>query len=187
MKNSKILAFAILTVLSFSACNNDDPIAVNEEELITTVITTLTAGNTIITLKSVDLDGDGPNAPVITPVVAELKANTTYNGVTTFLNESVVPVEDITEEIREEGEEHQLFYQAPTGIGTFAYGDQDKNGNPIGLLFTLTTSAAGATGTLTVTLKHNPNKNATGVAAGDIANAGGATDAMVVFPVKVVN
>ena len=86
MKNSKILALALLTVFTFSSCINDDPEVVNEEEVITTVTTTLTAGSSVITLTSRDLDGDGPNAPVITPVVGELKANTTYTGTTTFLN-----------------------------------------------------------------------------------------------------
>ena len=59
MKNSKILALALLTVFTFSSCNNDDPEVVNEEEVITTVTTTLTAGSSVITLTSRDLDGDG--------------------------------------------------------------------------------------------------------------------------------
>ena len=65
MKNSKNLALALLTVFSFSSCNNDDPEVVNEEEVITTVTTTLTAGSSVITLTSRDLDGDGSNEPVV--------------------------------------------------------------------------------------------------------------------------
>jgi len=60
------------------------------------------------------------------------------------------------------------------------------NGKPIGLTFTLTTGNVG-TGNLTVTLRHLPNKSASGVATGDIINAGGATDAYVSFPVTVSN
>ena len=41
MKNSKIIAIALVSVFTFSSCTNDDPIAVNEEEVITTVTTTL--------------------------------------------------------------------------------------------------------------------------------------------------
>lgn len=186
MKNSKILALALLTVLSFSSCNNDDPEVVNEEEVITTVTTTLTAGSSVITLTSRDLDGDGPNKPVLT-VSGDLKVNTTYKGTTTFLNETVTPADDITKEVKEEGDEHQLFYQVPAAVGTFTYGDMDKNGNPIGLIFELKTGAAPATGKLTVTLRHEPKKSAAGVSAGDITNAGGATDAAVTFDVKVVN
>lgn len=186
MKNSKILALALLTVFTFSSCNNDDPEAVNEEEVITTVTTTLTAGSSVITLTSRDLDGDGPNVPVVT-ASGDLKINTTYNGVTTFLNETVKPADDITAEVKEEGEDHQLFYQAPAAVGTFTYGDTDKNGKPIGLTFTLKTGATATTGNITVVLRHLPAKSATGVATGDITNAGGATDASVFFPVKVVN
>jgi hypothetical protein len=184
MKNSKFLALTLVTILSFSSCNNDDPEIVNEVELITTVTTTLTAGASVITLKSVDLDGDGPNKPVVT-VSGDLKTNTTYNGTTSFLNESVTPADNITKEILEEGDAHQLFYQSPTAIGIFSYGDQDKNGKPIGLTFTLKTGTNATSGNLTVTLRHEPNKNATGVVSGDITNAGGATDAFVTFPVKV--
>ena len=186
MKNSKILALALLTVFTFSSCNNDDPEVVNEEEVITTVTTTLTAGSSVITLTSRDLDGDGPNAPVVT-ASGDLKINTTYNGTTTFLNEAVKPADDITAEVKEEGDDHQLFYQAPVAVGTFTYLDADKNGKPIGLTFTLKTGATATTGNITVVLRHLPAKSASGVATGDITNAGGATDASVTFPVKVVN
>lgn len=184
MKNFKILAFALITLVSFSSCNNDDPIAVNEEELITTVTTTLTAGNQTITLTSKDLDGDGPNMPVIT-VSGELALNTTYTGAVSFLNESVTPVDNITAEILEEGVEHQLFFQAPAAVGAFTYADTDANGKPIGLKFTLKTGATATTGSITVTLRHEPVKTADGVATGSITNAGGATDALITYPVTL--
>jgi hypothetical protein len=184
MKNSKFAAVALIALFSFTSCEKDDPIAVNEEELITTVTTTLVAGNQTVTLTSKDLDGVGPNAPVVT-VSGDLLVNTTYTGSTTFLNESVTPVDNITAEVKEEGYEHQLFYQAPTTIGVFTYTDADKNGKPVGLTFSLRTAAAPATGTLTVVLRHEPNKDAADVATGSIANAGGATDAQVTFPVQV--
>ena len=80
-----------------------------------------------------------------------------------------------------------MFYQAPVAVGTFTYLDADKNGKPIGLTFTLKTGATATTGNITVVLRHLPAKSASGVATGDITNAGGATDASVPFPVKVVN
>lgn len=185
MKNSKFLALAFMAIITFTACNNDEDEVVNEEELITTVTTTLTGGGSVITLKSKDLDGDGPNVPVIT-VSGDLKANTTYTGATTFLNESITPVGDITIEVKQEGDEHQLFYQTPTTIGAFTYSDADANGKPIGLTFSLKTGTTASTGNLSVTLRHEPNKSAANVATGDITNAGGATDVFVTFPVKVV-
>ena len=61
-----------------------------------------------------------------------------------------------------------------------SYADTDANGAPIGLETTMTTGDA-ATGKLQVTLRHEPDKGATGVAQGDITNAGGETDIQVEF------
>ena len=110
MKNKlKFLALFLSTSLVFTSCSNDDA-AVNEEEVITTVRLTLTGGGQTITLESRDLDGDGPNAPVVT-VSGPLSGNTVYSGATVFLNELENPAEDITVEVLEEGDEHQVFYQ----------------------------------------------------------------------------
>jgi hypothetical protein len=184
MKNLKIIAIALVSVFSFSSCSNDDPIAVNEGEVITTVTTTLTAGSRVVTLTSRDLDGDGPDAPVVT-ISGDLTLNTTYTGTVSFLDEIANPVDDITVEIKEEAVEHQLFFQAPTAIGAFTYTDADANGKPIGLAFTLKTGTAATTGNIVVILRHEPIKNAEGVASGDITNAGGATDAQIIYPVQV--
>lgn len=177
--------FLATASLFLASCSDDDNGPVNEEEVITTVITTLTNGSTTITLTSRDLDGDGPNAPVVT-VSGDLTANTVYNGEITFLNETVTPADNITAEVEEEGEEHQIFYQIPASLGTIGYTDFDVNAKPVGLTFTYTTGNAG-TGNLTVTLRHLPNKSAAGVAAGDITNAGGATDAQVTYPIVITN
>lgn len=186
MKNLKLLAFIAFTALTVSSCSDDDTSKpVNEEEVITTVTTTLTpvtGGNAII-LTSRDLDGDGPDVPVIT-VSSPIAAGTVYNGTVTFLNELATPAENITTEILEEGHDHQIFFQQ-NGLGTFTYNDTDDNGRPIGLSFKYTAAPAPASGSLIVTLRHLPNKSGTGVSGGDITNAGGGTDAEVVFPVSV--
>lgn len=181
---TKALFLATASIF-LASCSDDDNGPVNEEEVITTVITTLTNGSTTITLTSRDLDGDGPNDPLVT-VSGNLTANTVYNGETTFLNELDTPADNITTEVEEEGEEHQIFYQIPASLGTIGYTDFDVNAKPVGLTFTYTTGNAG-TGNLTVTLRHLPNKSAAGVAAGDITNAGGATDAQVSFPIVIAN
>ena len=183
MKNLKLIALLVIPVIFSTSCSNDDA-PVNEEEVITTVTTTLVGGGQTITLTSRDLDGDGPNAPIVT-VSGNLVAGTTYTGSTTFLNELESPAEDITVEVEEEGADHQVFYQLPSSIGTVTYTDTDANGRPIGLNFTLVAGTSGSTGTLTVTLRHLPNKTAYGVSGGDITNAGGNTDAAVSFSVAV--
>lgn len=189
----KFYALALVTALTFSSCSNDDDNPappVNEEELITTVtaIYTPVGGGTAVTLQYKDLDGEGANAPVIT-VSGAFAKNKTYNGTVTFKNELANPDEDITPEIVEEGAEHQLFYQKTGTLNAFTYGSAssnfDKNGKPVGLQSVFTTTEA-ASGTLTITLRHEPNKSATNVASGDITNAAGSTDAEVSFPISVL-
>ncbi len=196
MKNLKITTLTLIAVLAFSSCSKDDnplvliPPPVNEEELITTVtaIYTPQGGGTAITLQYKDLDGDGPNAPVIT-VSGDFAQSKTYDGTVTFKNEAANPVEDITPEITTEGVDHQLFYQKTGTLNAFTYGtapsNLDTNGKPIGLQSVFTTTGA-ATGTLKITLRHLPNKSAANVATGDITNAGGSTDAEVSFNITVI-
>ncbi len=189
----KFYALALVTALTFSSCSNDDdnntPPPVNEEELITTItaIYTPEGGGTAITLQYKDLDGEGANDPIVT-VSSSFAKNKTYNGTVTFKNELANPAEDITPEIVEEGDEHQIFYQKTGTLNTFTYGTAsnnfDKNGKPVGLQSVFTTTGE-ASGTLKITLRHEPNKNATNVASGDITNAGGSTDAEVSFTISV--
>ena len=186
MKTIKNLAIIALFISTFVACSNDDdPTPVNEEELITTVIATLVPqnGGTTITLKSKDLDGDGPNTPVIT-VSGNFVENKTYAGTLSILNETENPAEDVTAEISEENIDHQFFFAFTNSIATTTYNDVDDNGNPVGLKFNLSTTAAGS-GNFTITLRHEPNKLGSGVSTGNIANAGGETDVQVTFPITV--
>jgi len=181
MKYSFWLLGVLIIILS--ACEKDDPVIPNEEELITTLTYTMTAsGGAPVVLSFQDLDGDGGNTPIIS--ADGLSANTTYAGVISLLNEQSSPADNITDEVAEEDEEHQLFYQSSVSGLTIAYTDQDADGNPVGLQTTLTTGDPGS-GTLTITLRHEPMKGATGVAQGDITNAGGETDIEVTFNINV--
>lgn len=191
MKSIKLLAVLFIAAITFSSCSDDEtPAPVNEEEVITTMIVTLTSstgGGTPITLTSRDLDGDGPNAPEFTysPDPATLIVGTTYNGTIRLLNETEDPAENVTTEVAEEAEDHQFFYSASTIAANFAYaGTNDSNGNPVGIEFTVTPTSAG-TGTMTFILRHEPNKSGTNVSTGDITNAGGETDIEVSFAVTV--
>lgn len=180
-----ILVFSTVIAMTLTSCSNDDPEIINEEEVITTLEVTLVpqGEGTTVTLVSRDLDGDGPNAPVIS-VSGPLQANKTYAGTAKVLNETETPAENITLEVEEEGDEHQFFYTFSNSIATVAYTDQDKNGRPIGIAFNLTTTTAGI-GNLTVTLRHEPNKTASGVVGGNITNAGGETDVEATFSLTV--
>ncbi|WP_396637938.1 type 1 periplasmic binding fold superfamily protein [Maribacter sp. R77961] len=172
-----LLAAGLLTV----SCSNDDddPEVINDEEVITTMNVTLTAASGNITLQSQDLDGDGPNAPVI-DISGNLAANTTYSGSIELLNETESPAEDITEEVAEEDDEHQFFFSASGAVTGTDYADADGDGNPLGILFTLTTGDAG-NGTLQITLRHEPKKPNDG----SLSDAGGETDIAQTFNVVI--
>lgn len=187
MRILKSLPLVVFTGLLFTACSNDDddghiPEPVNEEEVITTLTVTLTpdAGGDAITLKKVDADGDGPEAPKVT-VSGNLTAGAAYTGSIVLLNETVNPADIITKEVEEESNEHQFFYHAGGELDvTTEYGNIDDNGNPLGTKFTLTAGEA-STGTLTITLRHEPKKPNDGT----LADAAGETDADATFSITV--
>lgn len=182
MKNVTRSFLLFAAVLVFSQCDTEEPEAENEEELITTVTMTFSAvGSDDVEFILYDADGDGPIAPVYTN--GTLAANTTYTVEIEVLNEE--ENENITEEILEEDEEHQFFFQKSNGLNLdFAYGDADDDGNPIGVASVFTTGEA-SEGTLTVILRHEPNKSADGVKNGDITNANGETDVQAIFNVVI--
>src|SRR5687767_1799012 len=104
------ILFTGIAFLLASSCEKD-PVVPNEEEQITTLIYRLepVAGGAPSILLFRDLDGDGGSPPVITGDT--LMAGTIYVGFIQLLNESVNPSEDITEEIENEMEDHQFFYE----------------------------------------------------------------------------
>ena len=182
MKINKFLPMLLLLLVTAASCSKDDdplPEAVNEEEVITTMEITLTSGASVIILKTQDLDGDGPNAPVVT-VSGNLAAGTTYDGVMKFLNELESPAENITEEVEEEDLDHQVFFTVGSGLDvTTEYSNFDSAGNNLGTQFKLTAGSA-SSGNLTFTLIHEPTKPNTG-----LASAGGETDIDATFSITI--
>ena len=174
----------IIATLILAGCSGDDdtPTIVNEEEVITTLVAlfTPTTGGGGITLQSRDLDGDGPNAPVVT-ASGNLAANATYNVAISFLNETETPLDNITLEVEEEADEHQVFFLPGTGLNmSLVYSNFDSDGNPLGTQMEATTGDAGS-GNLLVVLRHEPKKPNDGT----LIDAGGETDISVSFPVTV--
>ena len=180
MKNqlfSTFFFFAFLAFISFS-CEKDttgDPD--NESELITTVSITFTpASGAAKSFKWTDKDGEGGLAPVIESIV--LAANTSYTISTSFLDESKSPVENITEEILEESNDHLVCYAVSGSAPAVQITDQDKKKNPLGLAGTIKTTTAG-NGSIKVSLKHTPDKKAS------TPCSTGETDVEVTFPVTI--
>ncbi|MFS4416884.1 type 1 periplasmic binding fold superfamily protein [Maribacter sp. 2307ULW6-5] len=174
-------SMALLAGVFFVSCDNDDdnPEAVDEEEVITTMNVSLTATGSTVNLQVRDLDGDGPDEPEIT-VSGNLASNTTYVGSIELLNETETPTEDITLEIREEDDEHQFFFAATGSIANVTATDTDGDGNPLGLTFSLETGDAGAA-SLSITLRHEPKKPNDGT----LADARGETDIAQTFNLVV--
>jgi hypothetical protein len=180
----KTALFTTATIALFSCQTGDDPVPVPvEQELVTTVkliVTNSSGFNKTFTYKVEN--GFGSTTPgTVTKDEVILEPNKEYNLEVQLLNEKKTPVENITEEVISENNDHLFIYQAtPAGLLTFTNGSKDAANNPFNQRLTLTTTNAGS-GELTVTLKHNPtNKNATTPDA-----AGGETDAEANFTVKV--
>ncbi len=182
----KIIFIAIvISIIALSSCETKDPELPNEEELITTLKYTLTPANSAdaIVLTFKDLDGDGGQTPVISG--GTLQANTAYKGILQLSNDLASPVINISEEIKTESDVHQFFFSTSIGLNlAVSYDDFDGVGKPLGLTTKIQTGTA-SSGKLTITLRHEPNKSATGVAQGNIANAGGETDIEVSFDLVI--
>ncbi|MDX1478672.1 MAG: type 1 periplasmic binding fold superfamily protein [Saprospiraceae bacterium] len=178
-----LAAPCFIACITLTACEKKDPVIPNPEELITTLTYTLVAGGgETAQFTFFDPDGDGGIAPVLT--ADTLTANTSYTGVMTLRNEAQTPPEDIGAEVAEEAEDHQFFFEVLQANATISYDDTDSNGQPIGLSSTLVTGEP-SQGTLTIVLRHEPDKSAPGVANGQIANAGGETDIEVTFDLVI--
>ncbi|PKV67384.1 hypothetical protein BD749_2528 [Pontibacter ramchanderi] len=173
------------TLLTFSACKDDDePGPDDEQEVITAVTLSLTptgkgqdAQATISTLTGSPVQ----NAPLT------LRPGTEYTAVVTFSDESKTPEADMTAEIRNERDEHLLVYTFTPEAGSGAtvnvnITDLDQKNLPVGLETTMTTGAGTGNGKLKVVLKHQPG----GLKTGSNTTAG-ETDVDVSFNVIVAN
>ena len=187
-QNSKFSLFLFIASALFIASCEKNPHSDNEEELITTVLYELTPrdGGPKVMLSFSDPDGDGGIQPNIS-TIGNLTSGKEYDGVLKLLNESVIPSENIGDEIEAESKDHQFFFKyTPVNGGNlqFTYNDKDADNLPLGLRTVILANAKG-NGKLTITLRHLPDKKASGVSAGNIANAGGETDIEVTFDVII--
>jgi hypothetical protein len=188
----------ISAILLLAACGGDDTGPTNEGEVITTVILSFQGGATEDVFEFDDPDGDGGDPPTIDPINI---AAGTYTVTVGFENRLEAPPEDITAEVADEADEHQVFLTGSAVDGpasdqpgaplTHTYADQDSNGLPIGLENTIV--AGSGPGELTVTLRHMPPINdqptktadtAAAVRDGGFSSIGGENDVQVTFVVS---
>jgi hypothetical protein len=163
-------------ILLFIQCKKDSPEEINEEEVINSVTLTVTAADG----SSNDYTwNEGESEPTIT-----LAANTTSNVSIHFYDASdASDVEDITEEVIEEADEHFVFYQissASLSIAAASNDVEDSDGTSINLK-TEWTAAGASTGSVRVYLIHETTSK-TGTSRGEL---GGSTDVELDFPVTI--
>lgn len=168
-----LVAIAVL----ITGCEKEEdeiPQKENEEEVITNVklIFTNNIGSTdVVQAMAEDPDGTGVEELVILDTI-NLNKNKSYTLTFEIMNNLETPGEDIGEEIKEEDDEHQIFFgfsndafSDPLGNGnidnaldTIIYNDSDANNNPLGLSTGWTTSSSTLTGgNFTVQLQHQPD------------------------------
>jgi hypothetical protein len=151
----------------------------HESELMNEVVLTFTpqAGGDDIVVTWVD--GEDNDTPIV------LADADDYDLSVGFFNTLEDPAEDITLEIADEADEHQLFFTGSAVAGpastsmdaivTHSYVDTDDNGLPLGLENTITTDAVGS-GDFIVTLRHMPAESGNAVKvdalAEDVAESG---------------
>ena len=187
MQHKFLILFIFIISTTFISCRKDPKTPLPEQELITTLKLTLTdtaAPYVSQTFIFRDIDGDGGEPATVDTI--KIAANKVYNASLLLLDERNFPADTSTNEIKDLNTQHQFFYQSipDSLISNFNYVDFDDNGKPLGNLFSLKTNAV-ATGTLRITLRHQPNKDGINVANNDITNADGETDIEVEFPVRL--
>lgn len=181
MKISNKISFFLflLFVLPFTSCDDDEGGMDDPQELITTVQVRFSTpdGTQVSTFTISDPDGAGGNEPLKETII--ISSNTQYIVNTSFLDESDPnSVEDITTEVNEESIDHLVCFNASGAMIAPSSMNSDPNGDPIGTSAGVTTTTAG-TGTLTISLKHMPDKSAAApCSTGD-------TDVEVTFNVEV--
>ena len=190
--------------LSLFACSDvqdDGTLPDDNHEVITRVELELepVAGGELILASWGDPEMDGD------PVVEGLSLPGDGDFVLTvrFFNDLEESAEELSSEVLEAGEEHQIFFtgdlvgpgtSATEGLVGHAYDDEDRSGLPIGLENTLTVLDIGA-GELVVTLRHMPPVGDTPSKEADLAELlseegfvalPGDNDVQVSFPLEVV-
>ncbi|TNE49779.1 MAG: hypothetical protein EP344_17860 [Bacteroidetes bacterium] len=174
---SKLTVLALLFLsVAFNACKKDDTTA---QELITTVVIHLKAGDGSLDQRFEwnDPDGDGGTAPTVDNI--QLTSGTVYVCEVEVYDRSQDPEVDITTEIKAESAAH-LFVFKPDAVNVIVTAaDFDSNGAPFRQKTTWTAGAL-SVGSMTIALKHEPDKSAAD------PDSTGETDFEVSFPVRIL-
>ncbi|MFT6962064.1 MAG: hypothetical protein ACJAWV_001788 [Flammeovirgaceae bacterium] len=187
------VASVLFTSLSITSCDDDEtPMAQETPETITQVALKF-SGSSLTTVNATATDSDGDGSGFVFSGTIELKAGSTYTLEPSFLNQLETPIEDVTDEIKEEADEHQIFFTQTGSLATISYADTENDyfsagctgcensTKDVGLKNTVVvTATAGTTGTLNIRLKHQPD----GLKTGSVGS--GEDDVNLTFDVKII-
>ena len=165
-----------LVILLINSCSKDDPDGINEQEYISNVVINVTSPEG--TLQSIDWDLSETNTETI-----NLKVNSNYNVGVSFENRSdPTEIEDVTLEIIDEADEHQVFFEfADVSIDVTSASDDTKDGSRGVLLKSVWNASSTGSGVVRVYLIHQPtNFNAT-----NREGFGGFNDVAIDIPVTI--
>lgn len=170
---SSLLFFTLLI-----SCTKKEPVSINEEEVIDRVVVELTNSNT--NAKTTHTWNEGDTSLAISLVKGERYTASVY-----FYNATdPSDIEDITEEVREEADEHFVFYEIASdnqlAITTASNDTKDSSGNPIGLQTQWEAKERGTT-LVRLYLIHEPSSKS-GSSRNDF---GGETDAQIDLNITV--
>ena len=171
---AKILFLAFIFTIS---CSKDDPDAVNEQEFISNVLMTIDSADG--TSQTIDWDLSEINSQTIS-----LKVNTDHTVGLRFINSSdPTDVEEVTLEIIDEADEHQVFFEfADVSVNVTSASNDTKVGSRGVLLNSVWNASSTGTGLVRVYLIHQPtNFNAT-----TREGMGGFNDVAIDIPVSIV-
>lgn len=187
-----LLALA-LVAFTFSSCDSEDPVPENDGELITDVTLIFqeidASGNAVgdsFDFTASDAEGiEIGSSPEIETVMLE-KGKTYEMSIDVF---NSVEGEDITEEIREESDEHQFYFLGSaftSSVLTYEY--DDEGGIALGLrgIVTVAETPDVNNANMQILLRHALDKNfpgATNPNFEEYAQAGGESDLDITFPV----
>ena len=178
LQHTKYALFYLSVFFLLLSCEKETPEIVEEQELITTVELQFQASGEAP--QTIRWEVDQTNATTVT-----LKANTAYEVAITFLDESDPgDVENITEEVQEEADEHQVFYEfsgVTIDLSSGRSDTLDSDGNPV-FLHTVWNATATGTGIIKAYLIHEPTSKTSTTRAG----FGGETDVAIEIPLTVV-
>jgi hypothetical protein len=172
--NYKLLfAACAATLLTFSACKNDDE---TEEENITTIEVHLTGPDFEKKFYWKDTDGDDVANSIDSIIIPAFRSNIKCH--LHVYDESQSPTIDLTEEIEAEKNVHLFTYTLSGTSVSIGNANTDDNGKQFGLT-SVWESGTPSSGSLNIKLFHEPTDK------GNLSAPGGEVDFDVIFPVIV--